>query len=569
MLELDTVESLARTGTVSSTNGKRLRLPALLHAPTSDEVPDVDGLLVDQDIISDLPKVLACGNSLTGGEDVAGEFFLKLAPRPFYPQVPRTDPELPYDEIEGEKGPVRIYTLPFLDGMRSKPNELVDAVVKLRERITAADLIYAPACVTAADLALFIYLGIDIVDTTRTALIGARGELDYPGPETEMDGSSEKNIHVLTAEMKLVRNMLSAGRLRELVEARCASRPWMDSALRYLDLNYSDHLEQTAPMFRKGPYLCSSTNALTRPEVLRHKKRIEERYVPPASPDVLLLLPCSMKKPYSTSRSHKKMREVLFNTRGWTSVHEVILTSPLGVVPRELEGVYPVRAYDIGVAGVWNASEVELIRDMLRTLLSMKKYRAVVCHFPDKDVVEPVLSEHFDDVRYTCVEHRPTSPASLESLAKALNEVTEKGPSPRDRMAEDFQALGSYQLGKDLETISDTRPKGKFYSYKLYDDSKEQVAMLNPHRGTLVFSSAGGKRLVTGNGYKVIIEDFEIKGDILAVGVKDASPEVREGDEVVVVNSAGDLKAVGTATMAAAVMVAMNRGMAVSVRHKY
>jgi len=46
-------------------------------------------------------------------------------------------------------------------------------------------------------------------------------------------------------------------------------------------------------------------------------------------------------------------------------VHEVVLTSPLGLVPRELESLYPACCYDVPVTGHWSAEEREVLEEML------------------------------------------------------------------------------------------------------------------------------------------------------------------------------------------------------------
>src|SRR5690606_41076503 len=47
------------------------------------------------------------------------------------------------------------------------------------------------------------------------------------------------------------------------------------------------------------------SESLSRIEVVRFAQRIRERYTPPDL-DILLLLPCAARKPYSTSQSHQK-----------------------------------------------------------------------------------------------------------------------------------------------------------------------------------------------------------------------------------------------------------------------
>src|SRR5207247_10874408 len=72
-----------------------------------------------------------------------------------------------------------------------------------------------------------------------------------------------------------------------------------------------------------------------------------------------------------------------------------------------------------------------------------------------------------------------------------------------------------------------------------------QLAMYTG-RGMLSLTLAGGEILSHAEAYWVEIEDFLPKGNIFAVGVVDAAPEIRPGDEVVV-RHRNEVRAVGAA----------------------
>ena len=95
--------------------------------------------------------------------------------------------------------------------------------------------------------------------------------------------------------------------------------------------------------------ICSSEESLYRPEAVRWRQRME--MMEPLG-DTVVLLPCSMKKPYSNSKSHQKFRKL---TR---SFQELIVTSPFGICPRELENTFPIQSYDVSTTGSWSADEI-------------------------------------------------------------------------------------------------------------------------------------------------------------------------------------------------------------------
>ena len=96
--------------------------------------------------------------------------------------------------------------------------------------------------------------------------------------------------------------------------------------------------------------ICSSEESLYRPEAVRWRQRME--LMKPLG-DTVVLLPCSMKKPYSNTQSHQKFRKVS------RSFQELIITSPFGICPRELENTFPIQSYDVAVTGSWSQDEID------------------------------------------------------------------------------------------------------------------------------------------------------------------------------------------------------------------
>src|SRR5439155_1073263 len=83
---------------------------------------------------------------------------------------------------------------------------------------------------------------------------------------------------------------------REHVERRLANAPWNTAVVRHLDLRAYELVEPYTPV-AGGAMLAYAQASLTRPEILRFRRRIRERYAKPPSARVLLLLPCSARKP--------------------------------------------------------------------------------------------------------------------------------------------------------------------------------------------------------------------------------------------------------------------------------
>ena len=95
--------------------------------------------------------------------------------------------------------------------------------------------------------------------------------------------------------------------------------------------------------------ICSSEESLYRPEAVRWRQRME--MMEPLG-ETVVLLPCSMKKPYSNSKSHQKFRKL---TR---SFQELIVTSPFGICPRELENTFPIKSYNVSTTDYWSQVDI-------------------------------------------------------------------------------------------------------------------------------------------------------------------------------------------------------------------
>ena len=107
---------------------------------------------------------------------------------------------------------------------------------------------------------------------------------------------------------------------------------------------------------------------------------------------------------------------------------------------------------------------------------------------------------------------------------------------------------------------------GRFPQVKVVR-KKLQFATISQANGMLVPTIDGARLMAEAGIHAVNIENFEITGNLFAVGVSSASPEIRVGDEVVIVRN-GEAVASGTARMSGEEMTQSIRGEAVRVRHK-
>ena len=477
---------------------------------------------------------------------------------------------VPEDLVVDESAEVVV--VPNAYELRKDPRRIVDTVVRLREACGFGRLLCMHGIGEPSIVALLAYMGVDVFDDSLPRAAGLEHVMLMPEAEVYMAEGDVvgANIGNMEAELEKVRMFVRADRLRELADQRSFSSPSNVALLRLYDQNAYAYAEETCSTVGCR-FSCNSTQALRRPDLKRYRDRMRD-YRKPEHKRILLLLPCSAKKPYHISKTHRAFASAIHTAQHDTLVHEVIVTSPLGMVPRELDACYPANSYDIPVTGEWKCEERAMIRQMVGDLIA-QGYDKVICHLgEDYELVEGLA-----DMECTVVGD-PTSPKSLENLDKALR-VAAKGMETVDYLVDRnnlARGLLEFQFGREIADLlmdENTYAIGKFPYWKFIREDPEdrkrktQIGMMTPERGMVSLTLEGAEILAAAGYATVEIMDFELKGNLFAVGVQKADPRIRIGDEAVIVCD-GEVRGVGVAEMCGREMTDLRRGIAVKVRHK-
>jgi archaeosine synthase len=500
---------------------------------------------------------------------------------------------------------VDVYVLSYASALLYSPREFVRRIIAAREAIPPDTALWVPGIATAENVAMLIYMGVDLVDDTSAIIQGCQGRYHTEEGALELSDLEElpcvcsvcsairaeelrerddkeraqllaqHNSLLLDKELKKVRTHIRAGTMREYTELRVRSSPFLTAVLRLLDLEEEAYFEQRTPVSRNCVMMANTLESLWRVEVKRFARRVLNRYEPPQR-RILLLLPCSARKPYSRSPSHRKFSDAIAPYRG--HVHEMILTSPLGVVPRELEVVYPAAFYDIPVTGYWDAEERAWVTSCLRNYLELhhQRYEHIIAHLNGayRDMCSSVAADLGLDMISTCdADEDMTASSALQRLREKLAELcgSTKRLSGFEQKASMLRAMADYQFGRSVgrtifSEVGGTRLKitGKFPAYQLSADGAV-LARVVPAYGLLTLTLNGARRIADLlAAYTVHIGDFLPLGSILAPGVLDAGAAIRVNDEVLFCGEKAF--GVGRAKMAGWEMVTSRRGLAVEVR---
>ena len=475
---------------------------------------------------------------------------------------------LPFSDEQEIPADSDVVVVPNAFELRNDARKLVDSVIKIREKIGYNRLLCMFGIAEPSTAALLAYMGVDVFDDSLAKAAGAQGIRLIPEGEILTEGDvSEQNINELKKECEKIITFTGSGRLRELVDQRSAASPSSTAILRIFDdVGYRYQEECCSTVGTR--FACNTTQALRRSDLKIYREKITERYKKPEHKRILLLLPCSAKKPYHISKTHKAFSSAIHTAQHDTLVHEVIVTSPLGIVPRELDFFYPANSYDIPVTGEWKCQEKEMIRSMVAGILS-QGYDKVISHLGDSTELVRGLAE----IEETVVGD-PTTPVSLKNLDEALRKAA-KGMEPADYSTERIGSVRSiliFQFGPDVaDALMDgSYVIGKFPYWKLMRDGpneKVQLGMITPERGMFSLTIEGAE-IVAGVGKNLVeMTEFEMKGNLFAVGVSKADHLLRHGDEAIVTLN-GSVVAVGVAMMSGREMEDLKRGIAVKIRHK-
>lgn len=470
----------------------------------------------------------------------------------------------------------------------------VSALRGLRERFGAEPVLWAPRVALPHRVAFLAYLGIDLVDSTEAlwqvrqgrwldrdlGVLDAEPPLAGCGCSGCLRGGAEKAAGHALAQLEGARARASSaaalGRLRELVEAQLVAEPSLAELLRYTDRDLGEPLAQRQAVVGRGirPYVLRES--LRRPEVRRFRQRLIERYRPPPSKEVLLLVPCSRTKPYRASPSHRRLSTALEGLAHPERVHVVSVTSPLGLVPRELEDVYPARHYDIPVTGDWDEEERGAVTAALHHLVRVAGYRRAVAHLDPKeyDFIRAAWPAQLP-VEWSCPDDRTGSPEAIAALRQGLEradgELTAVSGGPLTVVREGLREVAAMQFGRAAAEqlfASPARLMGRPWFQRLVDGQGTDLATWREERGLLQLTVAGAARFASPRPLEVEVQpDVALAGDLFVPGVARADPGISPGDAVVLARE-GELLAVGEAALSGRLMKELRRGLAVRVRHR-
>ena len=423
--------------------------------------------------------------------------------------------------------------------LANNPGLLIEALYTLRTRFPNS-LIWTPGIGGPDNCALLVWMGVDLFDLGRSSRASSMGTiLSQEGPRIpehtlseshDMGAQIEAWKHAIGATRSAIRN----GSLRELAERQSTSSPRSVERLRRHDKMMSKFGGGKAGLERvvghEHKLRCHTYQSRDDPLIQDWRARVADSHIPPKHQrNLLVLLPCSAVKPYRTSQSHRRFMSAITTN----SAHQVMVTAPLGLVPRELEEIWPTANYDIPVTGDWDLDELEVIRDMLERLCSRVGYSRIINHSGVDINIEGI------EITDTRKGESAGSADSIERLRNAVSQADEEmslnSIKKSQNTLEQLRALSRFQHGTDA-WLEDAAIRGRPPIFTIMKGG-EQIAMWNPRTGRFAFSKACLPLLMQSGTFPIVelSPDLDWKGDLFSSNVIAADSNIRIGDEILVI----------------------------------
>lgn len=333
---------------------------------------------------------------------------------------------------------------------------IIGSIIKLKNKLDNNLIIMASGRILPKFYPILVYLGVDVIDTTYLLYLSAenfydtieyllpiykvkylpcscvacKGNLknlyDVKHSQDKTDLLCLHNLISANNYMRKIKQYLRYEDYRAFVEKSSLDDINIISTLKILDREYFDLMRYETPITQKDKkIICLGPSSYDRPDFREFRKRTIENFEPEGWTNLIILLPCSAKKPYSSSKSHKKFYKSIRKFPEFPNFQEFIITSPLGAIPRQLEDIYPVNSYDISVTGNWDEEEKKITSEMLLNLLNKyDKSIPIICHLEGEslEIVKKIETNIGHELFFSVVKENPTSNDSLKALEELIQE---------------------------------------------------------------------------------------------------------------------------------------------------
>ncbi len=188
---------------------------------------------------------------------------------------------------------------------------------------------------------------------------------------------AQHNLNVCFSEIRRIKQAVVEGRLWEYLEMKAHGHPSLLQALKRLK-KYEDYLERSSPVTKRSGLFFFSSAGLTRPEIVRHRKRLSASYSPSKEAKSLVLLPQTTTKPFHKSEEQRRLWKAIEQKIGVkvSKIHICTYAAPFGVVPTEIDEIYPLSQFESTFP--LDAETIEYVSEQVENYILKTNYDRVI-----------------------------------------------------------------------------------------------------------------------------------------------------------------------------------------------
>ncbi|MHA1791189.1 MAG: DUF5591 domain-containing protein [Promethearchaeota archaeon] len=409
------------------------------------------------------------------------------------------------------------------------------------------------------------------------------------------------NLNQVIISFKNSLQMIRVRKLREYTELKSQVDIDLNVFLKKIDALVKNDVVNTTSLHVKSRVNFFSPLSYNRPIAMAFRNKVLNHFIFPEYTRYVILLPCSARKPYRFSDSHKRFHEAM--SKGWKAwksmISELIVTSPLGAVPRALEDFFPAAHYDIPVTGYWDEQEIGFSKELVAGLINQSvssgvKIKGIIAHVDGgyRKACEEAEREMDIPFYYTGSFDKVTSKDALKLLEEKVrwvgeneghetNDIDENAKYHYKMLLESYRALLNFQfetgLGKHVlaEGVK-IRKKHGGTVYFISSETKQALIHQDRVSGNVILEELGVRRAwnAAKQDSSLNLKSIEFDGDkingsfVFSAGVRSIKGDIKTGDDVFIHDRDGELLGYGRAIIPGREILRIKHGAAVQIVKK-
>jgi 7-cyano-7-deazaguanine tRNA-ribosyltransferase len=195
--------------------------------------------------------------------------------------------------------------------------------------------------------------------------------------QERQEALAQHNLYSSFAEVRRIKQAIIEGRLWEHLESRVRSHPALLQAARRLK-KHELYVEKHSPVTKDSGLFFFDNLGLIRPEIVHYRRNLGERFTPPKKSKILVLVPHPSERPFHKAEEIKRLSKRIRRDFPLEQemFHVCVYAAPFGVVPLELDEVYPLSQHEI--ATPIDLETADYVAERVKDYIAGSPYKKIV-----------------------------------------------------------------------------------------------------------------------------------------------------------------------------------------------